>query len=447
MGTQEIPNIPRILSALAECAACITMFFLLNRKPVSPAKKIFLVVILPLQSVYMMATMNLSDVLWILSMAGVVVLMVLYLFILLDDNLKVALFYGLQSFIIAELGATLGWQVYLYTVWDESNEVSGGYLFMVLFYILFYLLIAKLFGGNRCVDDNEEISNHEIWTVFILLVGMFSISNIGLNKELASSVLGSLGYTDTSYIVRTITDIGGVAILYAYNRQRRELWARRELAAMQNVLQNQYLQYQQMKESTDIINYKYHDLKHQIAVLRMENDPEQRNRFLDQMEEDIHQYEVQNKTGNDIVDTILTSKNIICEKKHIAMNCVVDGALLNFMSIMDLCSVMGNALDNAIECEQKIEDPDKRLIHVAIYAQNQFVFLRFENYFEGALEIVNGLPVTHKNDSDFHGYGLKSIRQIAQKYGGEMKFSYVDNWFQLSILIPMKQEEAAVCKR
>ena len=59
---------------------------------------------------------------------------------------------------------------------------------------------------------------------------------------------------------------------------------------------------------------------------------------------------------------------------------------------------------------------------------------------------MNGLPATHKKETDFHGYGLKSIRQIARKYGGEMKFSHVDGWFQLSILIPMKQGKNAVCE-
>ena len=61
--------------------------------------------------------------------------------------------------------------------------------------------------------------------------------------------------------IRTIVDLGGIAVLYAHLIQCGELRVRRELEAVQNVLQNQYVQYKQSRESIDLINYKYHDLK------------------------------------------------------------------------------------------------------------------------------------------------------------------------------------------
>ena len=209
---------------------------------------------------------------------------------------------------------------------------------------------------------------------------------------------------------------------------------------MQNVLQNQYLQYQQSKESIDLINYKYHDLKHQIAALRAEENPERRSAFLDEMEADIHRYEVQNKTGNKVVDTILTSKNVICEQYHISLNCVIDGSLLNFMDTLDLCSIFGNALDNAIECEKQIPEQEKRLIHVAVFAQKNFVIMRFENYFNGELQMQDGLPTTTKTKKkEFHGFGIKSIRYTVQKYEGAVNISQRENWFELKILLPLKK--------
>ena len=96
----------------------------------------------------------------------------------------------------------------------------------------------------------------------------------------------------------------------------------KELESVQNVLQNQYVQYKQSRESIDLINYKYHDLKHQIAVLRSETDPEKRNEFLNHMEDEIRQYEAQNKTGNKVLDTVLTSKSLYCAKHGITFTCV-----------------------------------------------------------------------------------------------------------------------------
>ena len=119
------------------------------------------------------------------------------------------------------------------------------------------------------------------------------------------------------------------------------------------------------------------------------------------------------------------------------MNCVVDGSLLDFMDTMDICSILGNALDNAIEYEKKMEDPEKRLIHMAVFSQKNFVILRFENYFEGILDMQDGIPVTTKSKKkEFHGFGIRSIRYTVNKYGGAVSITQKDNWFELKVLIP-----------
>ena len=103
-----------------------------------------------------------------------------------------------------------------------------------------------------------------------------------------------------------------------------------------------------------------------------------------------------------------------------------------------ICTIFGNALDNAIECERKIPDKEKRLIHVTVSQQKNFLILRFENYFEGQLDYNEGKLVTTKKEKEFHGYGIKSIRYTVSKYEGALSIDTKDNWFDLKILIPMK---------
>ena len=119
---------------------------------------------------------------------------------------------------------------------------------------------------------------------------------------------------------------------------------------------------------------------------------------------------------------------------------MADGALLNFMDVMDLSAVFGNALDNAIECEERIAEPEKRLIHVSVSAQRGFVLIRFENYCEDAPSFSEGLPVTTKEDRNYHGYGLKSIRYVAKKYGGTVTVRMEKQWFVLQLLFPRSKE-------
>jgi sensor histidine kinase regulating citrate/malate metabolism len=209
------------------------------------------------------------------------------------------------------------------------------------------------------------------------------------------------------------------------------------LEALENVFRNQYLQYRQSKDNIDMINYKYHDLKHQIAVLRSEENPEKRKAYLDQMEEEIRRYEVENKTGNKVLDTVLTGKGITCAKNKITFTCVADGTLLDFMETADICSIFGNALDNAIEYERTIAEQEKRLIHVTVSRQKDFLMIRVENYFEGELQMEQGNLLTTKGNKELHGYGIKSIRYTAGKYDGVVEISTGDQWFTLQVMIPI----------
>lgn len=107
------------------------------------------------------------------------------------------------------------------------------------------------------------------------------------------------------------------------------------------------------------------------------------------------------------------------------------------MSVMDISSLFGNALDNAIESTGKIADPEKRLIHLAVSRQKGFLCIRIENCYEGDLQFADGKLQTTKQDTRYHGFGLKSIQATAEKYGGTAQIKAADGWFELQVLIPI----------
>lgn len=437
-----IPDIPRIYSAIAEWFACL--IFIAMLKPRHGKKKIAVISfsVLTAQLVFMHFTGTVLLWLWLPCMLIAFLNMTWFIYGCSKISYWESCYYGVQAFVIAEFMAGFEWQ--MFNLFFDSTKYHPWWLhgmFIVGTFGIIGFIIWNLMRGHIPQDGYLDINRKDWFTALFIGIVVFGFSNIGF---ITSDKPFDGVYVSDVANIRTLIDIAGVAILYAHFVLCCENKIRMELEAVQNVLQNQYLQYEQSRESIELINYKYHDLKHQIEVLRKEQDPEKRNAFLNQMEEEIKQYELQNKTGNGVLDTVLTSKSMYCDKHGITLTSVVDGSLLDFMETMDICSIFGNALDNAIESVLKLEDKEKRLIHVTVSKQKAFLMIRVENYFEGGLEFEQGQLKTTKKEKQFHGYGIKSIRYTVNKYDGAVDIDTQDNWFNLKILIPLKSEAKGV---
>ena len=430
-----MPDIPRIYTAIAEWLACLLFIIPLKKRFDRYRTAGILAVSLILQSVFLIVTGDLIIYLWIPCMIVAVMLMILVIYGCCDINLTDASYFGMIAFVVAEFMASVEWQIVCFFWNGQLPEIWIQTMMLIIIYGAAACILLRLIHVHLPKDAKMDISPKEYFSGLLIAVAVFAVSNM---SYLTVNTPFSGRYSFEVGNIRTLVDLGGIAILYAHLIQCCELRVRKELEAVQNVLQNQYVQYKQSRESIELINYKYHDLKHQIAFLRSEEDPAKREAFLNRMEDEIRQYEAQNKTGNKVLDTVLTTKRLYCAKHGITFTCVADGTLLDFMDVMDICSIFGNALDNAIECELKIADKEKRLIHVTVSKQKQFLILRFENYYEEALLYQEGKLVTTKKDKENHGYGLKSIRYTVNKYDGAVSIDTNENWFELKILIPMK---------
>ncbi len=206
-----------------------------------------------------------------------------------------------------------------------------------------------------------------------------------------------------------------------------------ELDITQQLLQKSEERYIQSKENIDLINLKCHDLRHQIREYGKKGSlsPES---IMD-LEQMINIYDSTVKTGNKTLDLILTEKSLICQKKNIKLTCLADCSKFNFIADSDLYSLFGNALDNAIEAVMKIKDKDKRSINLIIRNIENYISISIENYFEGSIKLNNeGLPITTKGDSNYHGFGIKSMKYIVEKYKGTLSISSNKDIYSVFIL-------------
>ena len=210
-----------------------------------------------------------------------------------------------------------------------------------------------------------------------------------------------------------------------------------ELSIMSHMLSEEKKQYQMSKDNINLINLKCHDLKYQIRRIR-NSQGEVDRAALQEIENEIGIYDSVARTGIPALDVILTEKSLICEKADISLTCMIEGEKLRSVADTDIYSLFGNALDNAIEAVRKLPDSSQRNISLNVKSRGKLLMIHIENPFSGTLEFEDDLPVTTKGDHDFHGFGMKSMRMIAEKYGGFLTASVGDHTFHLKIMIPVE---------
>lgn len=441
MILESLPDIPRVLTGVAEWLACL-VYILLRRPRLSRWRFVALAVVALGVQVWVQELAGLLPLeLWTMGMVAATASMYVFIVAATKVSARDAGYFAARALVLAELVAALHWQMHCFFFLADGRPGTAWQMaFLVLAYGASFVGVHQIEARHFRPAQSLDVTHGELASAVAIALVTFFMSNISfLNAHTPFS--GRLGWE--IFYIRTLVDLCGFVALYAHQGQRLQHRARAEVQAIDEMLRRQHEQYLQSKRSIEIVNRKYHDLKHQIGVIRAEPDPGRRASYLDDLEASVAGYAAQADTGNGVLDVILTTKSMECAERGIDLTSVVDGGVLDFMSAMDVAAVFGNALDNAIDGVMAVPDSERRLIKVAVYARDRFALLTFENWFTGELHTEDGHIVTRRQDRAAHGYGLKSIGYTAEKYGGSMTVNVEDQWFVLRVLLPLPQGRLA----
>ena len=439
---EQLQDIPKIYTAIAEWMSCLVMILSYGGK--EKLRKEPIRILLKLIGLFAVLVLihqfcgKVSGVLWLVGMVIAVSTMVLLIKVTINNSIVTAIYLGCRAFLYAELVAALNWQVYYYYfIADDYSSSLSKHVFTSIVYAIafgfFYKLENEIFP-DELQRDKLTVTNRSLFAIIIVTVLFFCISNLSYANVNTPFSTGN----DELVIfnIRTLIDLAGFVILEAMFMQKLEDNRKNELDAIRNILFTQYAQYRTSQENIDLINRKYHDLKHQLQIIRNESNIEKKNEYIDEIEAGIRKYEAENKTGNPVLDTILTSKSNLCLKHDIQLVAIADGQLLKDMHVMDICTIFGNALDNAIEYELQIPDKEKRIIHLTVSKKNSFIIILVENYCEEKVLKEGEELTTTKGNKQYHGYGIKSIKYSIEKYDGFVNITNENNWFRVEMIIP-----------
>lgn len=200
-----------------------------------------------------------------------------------------------------------------------------------------------------------------------------------------------------------------------------------------------------MKQQMDEIENIYmtmrgwrHDYHNHIQSLKgylSLNKVEQMKNYLNELETDLDSIDTLYHSGNLQLDSILNAKLAIAEKGQIRIHCDASIPPQLHVSDLDLCVILGNLLDNAIESCRKIKDPDERFIRVYIGILKKQLYI----------SIINATSETVKQRTDHyfttkrgdHGHGLKRVDQVVKKYDGYLNRQNEPGVFATEIVLPL----------
>ena len=431
------PGIPRLITALSQWLGITVMILLLEKR-----RSRILSVLSIILSGFMIIIMNYVIVTWLhrntidwsVEMVISVVVMIFCIWAICEVDFCSAIGYGMIGFVAGEFAASAEWLLSCWLIGGITLQ-NGWAIFILIgsfgiMYGIFYHLERKISEHFVCLEKKQIL-------VFVLVA-------------LLAMIVGNLGFYRLDYetaveidagmilaIIRTLVDFGAIAVILFLQRSWQEESVKKELTAINHMLNLQYKQYLDYKMNTEYISRQCHDLKHQIAALRSACSSEERETYLKELEAAVQQYDSQKVTGNAVLDSILTQKQMQCAQKNIQFICNADGRLLKNLAVRDISNIFGNIIDNAMECVAKYEDEDDRIIQGSVYQKNQFLIIRFENCCYEQLKFEKGIPATTKEDKTRHGYGVTSIIYTVKKYNGHVQIKCEEGWFVIKILIPI----------
>ena len=337
-------------------------------------------------------------------------------------DLRMSLFIG----VFYEMGAAF-WQ-FLLAAWAGvllhspaflDCETGSGQLAVWLFQLL--LLILAWYLWKR-----PELTGKEGFRLasLLALAGFLAVVTLSQQRALAIS-------RDTLYMWTILSVVLMMSILvFNINRQYE---AEKELAKLKS-LQAELLEreYTTLNNAYTMNARLFHDFHNHMGVLRLllsHKKMEEAMGYLEELEGPVKEMTDTLWTGDETIDYLINSKAVAARENGIRYEVQVEFPWHTNLQRADLCAILGNFLDNALEAAGKVPKKEQRFIGLTIRRIHQMLVIKVENSFWIPPVKEAGTLKTSKKEG-LHGLGLKSAQTAAEKYEGMVQTSYTENIFR-----------------
>ncbi|MBD5549304.1 MAG: sensor histidine kinase [Lachnospiraceae bacterium] len=308
------------------------------------------------------------------------------------------------------------------TMLSFANNIGGAASTI----FLYYLILKRLFISEK----TRKISVGQ-YTIYVAVTSCVLI-NIG---EIL--FFFKFDFSSKDYIFLMIDMVFVILInLYLFYvmdavAENKEL--RYKLALYEQQAKSNYDYYIRQIESNKTVMGVMHDLRKHMRVmegLKQYGELQELQDYVNSFEDMISPLLMRKYCNNVILNTILTDKAGYCEKNSIHFQLDIQNVDIDFMKPIDITTLFGNVLDNAIEACAKT---DEKQISLKIYPFNQFVYIQLTNSFDKKIKCDNkGRPLSDKGK--YHGIGLENVENVLRDYNGHIQFTVEEHIFFVEIM-------------
>ena len=342
---------------------------------------------------------------------------------------------GVWLFRMAFEGPEMRLEYYLFQHIEYAIRICPGRFF--LWMIFSELAVFAICNGIRLLKQQDDIqAGKRYWGMVVSIFVIASLSVLlmfsvmlqtpasEINEMLAISVLGLLACVFIA--------------LYFYEYQGRQA---AELATQRQYVQQLRAQVKHLDDvmlQQDKLRRFKHDCANQLIALRgyfKDSNPTEGMAYVERMLGRLDRIAPAIDTGNVVLDAMLNEKMTLAQSKGIHFETHLQIASTLQMDAEDVCVIFGNALDNAIEACERMEQEERR-IHLTLFQQDQMLFCKLVNT-ANPMDIKDSK--TSKKDVKNHGMGLDHIRMALKCYGSELQMEYKEGLFILKFVIALSR--------
>lgn len=336
---------------------------------------------------------------------------------------------ALIDFSIAFVSMTILRREFRNTVYVYADSLTECLIFICARFIIaicIYLIVRQRFEETYI----REFQNVLLMIVIIMCMMLvhYHIAIVRMMCEGKEQEAGAAGISLMVYVL--IILFTGMVHL-----KNKTLEKEKELLTMRDAMVTQ--KYAELEEVMEKNRQLSHDLKHHMLVLRhyrMERNYEGIDQYVDEIEQSFFEIKRRVWTGNQIADMLLEQKRIHAEQEGITFTVQAVPIADWMFDDKETCSLLGNLLDNAIEACERMDSNADRWISIKIEYQKQLLFIKMENSVNEAPVMKKGRPISIKQDKTRHGYGLKNVERIVNKYEGTVTYLSKGRAFQVKLL-------------